>query len=658
MKKIRFSKTLDGWASNLASTGRGRKQALSVLIDSSIVIFSLWLAYTLRQGSAFTDVQTTWHLFVLLPLVTVSILAALGVYRWVVRSSNERLFRQLVKGSIVSAAALVFLTYLFPPDRINPRSLFIVYGAILVLSTCGARMAWRSMFGSITRGAPVAIYGAGSGGRQLVNLMFGGDEFRPVLFIDDNQNMAGSMVSGLPVLDGTSEHLRAELLRYEVSRIILAIPSLTTGDYHRKVQALEKVGLPVQTMPSISEIVAGTARPDDIRDISIHDILGRTEVVPDKGKMGSCVSGKVVMVTGGGGSIGSELCRQILALEPAKLIVLDQGEANLYHITEELNNAPKAERADGTRAFIPVLCSVTDRVRLARLMSEHNVDTVYHAAAYKHVPIIEAQPDQGVETNVFGTLALLETAIDHGVADFLLVSTDKAVRPANAMGASKRVAELVLQAKAQQNPGTRISMVRFGNVLGSSGSVVPKFKSQIVNGGPITLTHPDITRYFMTIPEAAQLVLQASSIAKGGDVFVLDMGEAMRIEDLAITMVRLYGKKLRRDTGNPNDIEIRIAGLRPGEKMYEELFLTDGHTSTEVPKVFAAQEAWLPWNVLEARLGRMRTAITENDADLLRRELMALAFMVSDAAPAAGSTSKVLPETADVEERQTATAGI
>ena len=396
------------------------------------------------------------------------------------------------------------------------------------------------------------------------------------------------------------------------------MPSLSSADYRRIVDRLEQLELPLQTMPGFDELVADGARPDAIRDISIGDILGRPEVPPNLDLIGRRVAGRTVLVTGGGGSIGSELCRQIAKLGPRKLIVLDSSEANLYHITEELS--------DADIDFLPRLGSITDRTLLERLMRAYPVDTVYHAAAYKHVPIIEAQPAQGVETNVFGTLAVLETAIAHGASDFVLISTDKAVRPTNAMGASKRAAELVLQAKARSGTATRISMVRFGNVLGSSGSVVPKFKRQIEEGGPITLTHPDITRFFMTIPEAAQLVLQASAIAKGGDVFVLDMGEPVRIIDLARTMVRLYGKRLENETGNGRDIAIVATGLRPGEKMYEELFIGDRHQPTVVNKVFTAEEASLPWYALRVRLDALADAMERNETDALLERLMALAL--------------------------------
>ena len=629
----RFSRTLDALLRNLSGTGRGRKQAFSIAVDATLVIVALWLAYTLRHGQPFSDFHATWHLFLLVPLVTVMIFAALGIYRWVVRSTNHRLFRQLAKASLLAGVAVALITYLLPADRANPRSIFVIFGTLLFIGTAGARLIWQSLFDAGRKGEPIAIYGAGAAGRQLAGLLADGVEYRPVAFIDDARALRGSTVAGLPVIDGESDELRAMLRRFDVSRLVLAMPSLSSADYRRLVDRLERFELPMQTMPGFDELVADGARPDAIRDISISDILGRPEVPPNLDLIGRRVVGRTVLVTGGGGSIGSELCRQIAKLTPRKLIVLDSSEANLYYITEELSGADID--------FLPRLGSIADRTLLERLMSAHSVDTVYHAAAYKHVPIIEAQPAQGVETNVFGTLAVLNMAIDHGASDFVLISTDKAVRPTNAMGASKRAAELVLQAKARSGTSTRISMVRFGNVLGSSGSVVPKFKKQIEDGGPVTLTHPDITRFFMTIPEAAQLVLQASAIARGGDVFVLDMGEPVRIIDLARTMVRLYGKRLQEETGSERDVAIVATGLRPGEKMFEELFIGNGHRPTVVNKVFTADESWLPWSKLTERLSVMHDAIENGDEVELRSTLMELSLAGQTSSRVASAESEV-----------------
>ncbi len=623
----KYSNTMSIVVKNLASTRRGYKQFFSVLADVVAAGFCLWAAYSLRHGLLFSDFRSTWYFFLLLPFFTVAAFKGLGVYKWVVRSANQRLARQLFKGSCIVSFTLLVSFIVFPADRANPRSLFIIYGLLLFVSTWGPRLLWKMLVGTDGRGEPVAIYGAGSGGQQLVSLLESNTDYRPVLFIDDNEELTNSTLLGLPIVSGLQDDLMSKLARHEVSKVVLAMPSIGFTAYHRKIQQLEKTELPVLTMPSIDELVNGTARMDEIRDVSVKDILGRTEVAPDHDLMGRRVIGKVVLVTGGGGSIGSELCRQVMRLVPSKLIILDNCEANLYHISEELSGLSEGLVGVDAPPFVSLLGSVTEKNRLARIMKEYRIDTVFHAAAYKHVPIVEAQPDQGVSVNVFGTLTVLEAAIEHGVSDFVLISTDKAVRPTNAMGASKRVAELVLQAKAFDNTATRISMVRFGNVLGSSGSVVPKFKRQILEGGPITLTHNEVTRYFMTIPEAAQLVLQASAIAKGGDVFVLDMGEPVLISDLARTMVRLYGKRLQEDTSSPQDIAIEVKGLRPGEKLYEELFISDRSEVTEVAKITTTKEPWLEWTELEARLNSLRALAFQEDAAGIKIELLDLAFI-------------------------------
>ena len=623
-----FSKTLSAWVDNLANSGRSSKQAVSMVADGAVAMLALWLAYTLRLGVPFSDFRSTWYLFAAISVVTVLMCIGLGVYRWVIRSTNLRLFRQIVKASVLTSFALVILVFLFPPDRVTPRSLFAIFAMLLLLGMGTMRLVWQSLFDSGKKGEPIAIYGAGVSGRMLSDFLAVASEYRPVLFIDDSPALQAATVSGVPVV-GSEDiiALKNKLNSLEVERIIMAMPSLSKEEYSSRLSHIKLLNLPVQTTPGMIDILSGAQKVGEIRDISVKDILGRSEVVPDADAVARCVKDKTVLVTGGGGSIGSELCRQIHRLGAKKLIVLDHSEENLYHITEELNQAKADSERDGTAVaeFFPVLSSVKDAKRVKALLDKNKVDSIYHAAAYKHVPIIEAQPQQGVETNVFGTQIMLDAAIDAGVENFTLISTDKAVRPTNAMGASKRVAELVLQAKARQTHNTRISMVRFGNVLGSSGSVVPKFKEQIRGGGPITITHPEITRYFMTIPEAAQLVLQSCAIAKGGDVFVLDMGEPVKILDLAETMVALSGSKLQSETGNSNDIEIVFEGLRPGEKMYEELFITE-NKATSIQKVFSANESWLEWGVLADYLAELQSNISKDDDVRVRALLLKLAF--------------------------------
>jgi len=624
-------KSLLRLAQNLATTGRSKKQFISVLADAAAAIFALWLAFSLRHNQPFTDLRSTWYLFVIIAVGTAAIFAALGVYKWVIRSTNRFLLSHLLIGCIAASGLLIFAVFLLPPDRIMARSLFIIFGMLLFLCTCSSRYIWQSFFAEVAKGEPIAVYGAGETGQLLVHSLVMGGEFRPVLFLDDDKQKTDTVIAGIRVLNASRTDLASQLNKRDINKVILALPSSSAAQYHNKIAQLESMQLEVKTTPSLAELVSGVASVEEVRNVEIADILGRSEVAPDDALLGLCVTGKTVLVTGGGGSIGSELCRQILLLQPKKLLVLDISEPNLYSITESI--AELSKKFDlSTDLVTPILCSVLDQTRIDRIIQEENVDTIYHAAAYKHVPIIEHYPEQGVEVNVLGTKTVLDSAVRNKVKNFVLISTDKAVRPTNAMGCTKRVAELILQAKAMENPTTRISMVRFGNVLDSSGSVVPKFRKQIESGGPITLTHLDITRYFMTIPEAAQLVLQASAISKGGDVFVLDMGQPIRIEDLAITMVSLYGKKLKRNTGNDADIDIVVQGLRPGEKLYEELFIDDSHKKTMVEKVFTANEYSLTNDELNAALSRLKAHLLNADRKKLREELLVIAHCGTNAA--------------------------
>lgn len=626
IKIEQISRTVNSLVRNLAATGRGRKQVLSMAIDFTLAALSLWLAFSLRFNGTFVDFLNTWYLFLLVPALTVLTSIGFGVYRWMVRSSNLALYSQLAKTAVVSSIGLLLVVFLFPPDRIMPRSLFVIYGLLLMLNTSGVRVLWQGIFNATATGEPIAIYGAGSAGRRLAaSLAASNDELRPVVFLDDDSALTDTVVAGIPIVDAKRDDLFTHIRHREVNKVIMAMPSISGAELESLVENFESAKFIVQTVPTMAEMMSGNHAAVEVRDVSISDVLGRNEVAPNQELMGFCVRGKSVMVTGGGGSIGSELCRQILALEPSSLIVVDNSEFNLYSITEDLNALNDA--SNEYSVFTPVLCSVLDEARIRELISEYDVETVYHAAAYKHVPIVEAQPEQGIRVNLFGTATVLEAAIDAKVEHFVLISTDKAVRPTNAMGASKRAAEMYLQAKAATKPHTRISMVRFGNVLGSSGSVVPKFTKQINAGGPITLTHPEITRYFMTIPEAAQLVLQASALSKGGDVFVLDMGEPILIEDLACRMVRLMGRELTRDTGNKADIEIAYVGIRPGEKLFEELFLGNEHRPTDIAKVFSTSEIFLPIEELELHLDELRRYETDSDRKSMRELLLRLSTL-------------------------------
>ncbi|MGQ7846342.1 polysaccharide biosynthesis protein [Granulosicoccus sp. 3-233] len=613
-------------ARNLSATGRGKKQAISMLLDAFMVIVSLWAAYALRFGSFDVDIaHLSWHFILLTPL-TVLIFTGLGIYRWVVRTSTFGLYLQLLKGACASSAALLAMFYLMPADGVQPRSAFLIYGLVLAMLCVGTRLTWKGLFNSDGKGAPVAIYGAGSAGTQLAGILKNGDEYSPVCFIDDNPGLSGSTVMGRPVLNGVGSNLAAQLAKYEVSEIIIAIPSVNSAQYSRIYDRVEDLGFPFKTSPSFVELVSGQAAISEIREVSVTDILGRNEVVPDPILLAAAIRGKSILVTGGGGSIGSELCRQIIKHRPARLTVLDNSEANLYHIEEELTELRRESGDLSEMEFDTVLCSVTDQRRIDRLFESLHFDTVYHAAAYKHVPMVENFPEQGIEVNVFGTLNLVNAAMRTKVDRFVFISTDKAVRPTSAMGATKRVAELVLQAKANMSDHTLISMVRFGNVLASNGSVVPKFRKQIAAGGPVTLTHRNITRYFMTIPEASQLVIQASAISSSGDVFVLDMGEPIMISHLAETMIRLHCQQVEQAGGTRPDIRIEVTGLRPGEKMYEELFLDDSCEQTSIDKVMSAHEQCLAWSELESDLTTLQEGLLDDKADALRTQLFSIVF--------------------------------
>ena len=448
--------------------------------------------------------------------------------------------------------------------------------------------------------------------------MVNSPEIRVVGFIDDDERLHGHVLNGLQIYNPAD--LVEILLEVPVTDVLLALPSVSPGRRNEILNSLKKHKVAVRTLPGLSDIAIGKVSLSDVRDLDIDDLLGRESVMPNQILLARNIVDKVVLVTGAGGSIGSELCRQILAVGPEKLLMIEQSEFALYAINQELEEKCLNKKT----TLVPLLASVQDEARINEIISTWSIDTIYHAAAYKHVPLVEHNPAEGIKNNVMGTLCIAKAAAEYGVADFVLISTDKAVRPTNIMGASKRLAEITLQALASRGLGTKFSMVRFGNVLGSSGSVVPRFRQQIRDGGPITLTHPEITRYFMTIPEAAQLVIQAGAMAKGGDVFVLDMGESVKIIDLARRMVELSGLTIR-DEINPNgDIEIKITGLRPGEKLYEELLIGDNPKSTSHPRIMKAHEEFIPWVELEKNLAGLLMALSINDVSVIRHMMAKL----------------------------------
>lgn len=629
----RFSTTGFNLVENLSNAGRSRKQAISILVDSCLACLCLWLAYSFRLDGLFTRFSSTWMYFIFVGTVTPLVFASLGIYRWIIRTSNPRLFAQLIKGSAIAAIALLVIMFLLPV-RGSPRSLFLIYGILLIAGSIGIRFLWQQILQKNSPNAkaePVAIYGAGKQGQELLSMLQLSRKSRVVLFLDDNPSLTQSTVAGVPVVNPGKPGLANRLAAHEVNRVILASPHLDRAHIQRLLRSAAGHNISVQTLPTINEVVAGQALAGETREITLEDLLGRHEVPPDSALLSASVTGKNVLITGGGGSIGSEICRQCLQLIPKSLVVLDQSEENLYRITEVIQEAQQAGKVFSAVNFEPILGSVNNREKINKTLRQHNIDTVFHAAAYKHVPIVEKAVEEGYRVNVLGTKTVLEESIDCRVERFVLISTDKAVRPTNVMGATKRIAELILQAYAKKYSSMSISMVRFGNVLGSSGSVAPKFKAQIDQGGPLTITHPDITRYFMSIPEASQLVLQAASLSRGGEVFVLDMGEPVKIMDLAQAMIELSGLTERNAENPDGDIAIEISGLRPGEKLYEEMFISDDSMATEVRKIFVAHESFLPLKTLLGRLTEIEESLDIADYGVSRNLLMSLVTDGSDA---------------------------
>jgi FlaA1/EpsC-like NDP-sugar epimerase len=542
----------------------------------------------------------------------------LGLYRAIIRYLSDKAFISISIGVGSSALTLIALAYLL--NVFVPRSVPIIYAALAFIFISGTRMGVRMLVARPRHRnkEAVAIIGTGDTGIHLAEALGQGVEYRPVVFVTYHRANHRTLIQGMPVYD--IDHIEKAIRKHGVKRLLLALDSDTRLDRRQLLQELEHLAVPVQTVPSMSELVSGRARINDIRDLEIEDLLGRDPVSPDSAVVAASLYEKCVLVTGAGGSIGSELCRQILRQGPAKLVLFDQSEFSLYAIERELQSINRIE--DLGVEVHAVLGSVMQRRRCAAVMKAFGIHTVYHAAAYKHVPLVEHNVIEGVQNNTFGTWHVAEAAVETGVERFVLISTDKAVRPTNIMGASKRLAELVLQGLAERQTDTRFTMVRFGNVLGSSGSVVPLFRDQIRDGGPITVTHPDIIRYFMTIPEASQLVLQAGSMGLGGEVFVLDMGEPVKIVDLARKMVHLMGLSEQTEDDPDGDIEIRYTGLRPGEKLFEELLIGDNPQGTSHPRIMMAREAFMHWDDVESLLKKLSLASQNFDcpriAELIR----------------------------------------
>lgn len=571
---------------------RSIKRIVSVAIDVSVLLFALMMAYGLEFGPRIPPAWGLWLLlYLVIALTSTLVFIKLGLYRAVVRYVSTRALLQVLVGVLFST--LILVLGLFVLNLRLPANAIINFSLISLLLIGGARVAMRELYQRLVtrRKEAVLIYGAGSAGRQLAQALFNGEQFHPIAFIDDDATLQRSTLLGLAVIDPSQ--VEAVISKSQISRILLALPSSSRNVRRQILESLQGFNVKIQTIPGMADMVNGEMGIDELRDVNIEDLLGRDPVEPDPVLMQKHIRGKVVLITGAGGSIGSELCRQIVYLKPTKLVLYDISEYNLYAIDAELREL--CVRFGQKVEIFPIIGTVQRRNRIERVMRSFQVNTVFHAAAYKHVPLVEFNMVEGVRNNVFGTWHTAEAALAAGVDQFVLISTDKAVRPTNVMGATKRIAELVLQGMAQRDISMQICMVRFGNVLGSSGSVVPLFKRQIEQGGPITVTHPDITRYFMTIPEAAQLVIQASTMGNSGAVFVLDMGEPVKIIDMAKKMIRLSGLELRTEEHPVGDIDIVYTGLRPGEKLYEELLIGDNVEKCDHPRVMRANETCLPW---------------------------------------------------------------
>lgn len=625
---------------------RRHKRMLQVAVDVLLVWVALWLAFVVRLGDFDAVRPFSGHgwLFVTAPVIALPLFIRFGMYRAVMRYLGNDALVAIAKAVSLSALLLALVVYWYRESPVNvPRSMVFNYWWLSLVLLGGLRLAMRQFFmgdwfdprarTDIARGdgrIRVAIYGAGAAGNQLVAALRMGRTLLPVAFIDDDSSIAGRVIAGLRVYK--PKHIQQLIDVTAASEVLLAIPSASRGRRREMLGMLEAYPLHVRSVPGVMDLASGKVKVDDLQEVDIADLLGRDAVPPQQALFERCIKKQSVLVTGAGGSIGSELCRQILSSGARVLILFEHSEFNLYSIHSELER--RIVRESLKIQLVPILGSIRNPARLQDVLRTWQVNTVYHAAAYKHVPMVEHNIAEGVLNNLLGTLYTAQAAIKSGVANFVLISTDKAVRPTNVMGSTKRLAEMVLQALSREAAPalygddsvhhvnkTRFTMVRFGNVLGSSGSVIPLFRAQIKRGGPITVTHPNITRYFMTIPEAAQLVIQAGSMGQGGDVFVLDMGSPVKIVDLAEKMVRLSGLSVRSDSNPHGDIAIEFSGLRPGEKLYEELLIGDNVQPTEHPMIMRANEEYLSWDVFKERLAALLAAVEADDFVTIRQLL-------------------------------------
>ena len=600
----------------LTTLNRRTKVLLQLLLDAAAIVASFLGAMLLRlESTMFVSKPEVWIALAIAVGTALIAFRFLGLYRAMVRFVTARILVAIAKGAVI-AAVVLFAVGLAVDARL-PRSVPIAFATFIFLAVGGLRFAVRAIFRNPgqSRKRPVIIYGAGVAGLQLLKSLFHGGDYTPVALVDDDPGVQNLAVGGLTVF--APDQIRRLARETGAQVILLAVPSMGRARRREVVSNLEELQLEIKTIPGVSDIISGKAKISELRAVSAEDLLGRDPVAPNPELLGKNIVGRAVMVSGAGGSIGSELCRQILSQQPATLVLFEISEFALYTIEAELSAI--ARRLQYTTRIVPILGSVQHGRRLEAAIKAFNVQTIYHTAAYKHVPLVEENVIEGISNNVFGTLAITSAAKKLGVENFILISTDKAVRPTSFMGATKRIAELICQAHAREASSTVFSMVRFGNVLGSSGSVIPRFRAQIESGGPVTVTHKDINRYFMTIPEAAQLVIQAGAMGKGGDVFVLDMGEPVKIIDLAMSMVRLHGlvpylvdhpDQVFPEKG---DIPVCVTGLRKGEKLYEELLIGNNPSPTHHPRIMMASEASLSMDELMAFLDRLLAACENFD---------------------------------------------
>ena len=583
---------------SIASLPRRQKQIVLVLMDICVLPLMMWFAYAVRLARPNVQVMQgldAWYIYV--GVVGILIFALLGIYRAIVRSFNEDYLLRILIGTFIQIVALYTIKKL--NVAFIPMSIPLMYGFMLFSymwwSRAVIRYATLKTFAKKQSRKRVAIYGAGLAGQQIAAALNRSDDYLPVCFIDDKRSLQGQSLSGLKIY--SPKKAQAKLGKFGIEEVLLAMPSVGRTRKKELIESFDSADVKIMELPGVTQLVDGQVQVSDIREVDIIDLLGRDPVPPKPELLEKNIKNKVVMVTGAGGSIGSELCRQIVKHQPKMLVLFEMSEFALYSIDRELQSS--------NVAIVPVLGSVTNQSKLERILKQYTVQTVYHAAAYKHVPLVEANPFEGIYNTSIGTQRSVNAAVNQSVETFVLISTDKAVRPTNVMGASKRMAELYCQGLASTHPHTHISIVRFGNVLGSSGSVVPLFKKQIAQGGPVTVTHPEVTRYFMTIPEAAQLVIQAGAMGTGGDVFLLDMGEPIKIVDLAKQMIRLSGFRPIDENGM-GDIEIRFTGLRPGEKLYEELLIdADGVEKTLHERILKSFEKYYSKYEMDKVFGKM-----------------------------------------------------